>query len=109
MIFSRPEYESEVELLPKEKLTSNKKLKKGKYILYLFSNTNFLPVTMYTCPIFEKITMFKLMAGPNSNSVVVVKFSNRHTKPKPYELIENISSEYINFQVRFVKTNKIYN
>lgn len=56
---------------------------------------------MYTCAIFEKMfTFFKLMTGPDRNSIIVVKiYAGRH-RGRPYELIENISLKHLNIQVR---------
>lgn len=60
---------------------------------------------MYSCHVFRKVsssTNFKLMAGPDANSVIVVKFTNnlRSYKNIPYELIENISQKHITTQAR---------
>lgn len=102
MIFSRSEYENEVKVLPKKNIHRIKKSPcKSNCFLYFFSKLIRLKVTMYTCSIFEEIYKnFKLIAGPDPNSIIVVKFGNNKSEGRPYELIENISLEFLNFQVR---------
>lgn len=101
MIFSRWEYKNKVKLLPKTDIqVINKPVYKSKCYLWLSSIMKF-KVTMFTCFIFEKkFELFKLIAGPNPNSVVVVKFEKNRSRGRPYELIKNISIEHLNIQVR---------
>lgn len=102
MIFSRSEYENEVKLLPKSNIQQIEITpRKRNCFLYFFSKVIKFKVTMYICPIFQEMHWnFKLIAGPNANSVIVVKFAANQSNSKPYELIENIFVQYLDFLVR---------
>lgn len=105
MIFSREEYKYQIKLFSKRQITaSHKSVQRGEYKLWLSPESAKLDVIMYTCHVFLKTVNsvnFRLMAGPDKNSVVVVKFNTtQHKKTFPYELIDNIFPEYIDTQVR---------
>lgn len=115
MIFSRTEYKYEVELIPKNKITNIKKkpIRQNRSIwLHPYPEKKFT-VTMYICPIFARFTCFikfRLVAGPEPNSVIVFKYTKSTSaalQNYPYELIENISKEYINTELRINRDNRL--
>lgn len=104
MIFSRLEYSSKLHFLPSKKLRKVFKLHELiKEPFYISSSKTEVTLQMFNCHIFEENTIFRLIAGPNGNSVIVVEFLNMLKMCFPYELVKNISTKYIDYQVRLPK------
>lgn len=102
MIFSRIEYSSIVNLLSfKEIIKVNNGHKKTQETLTIFSSMAEVTVTMYECLIFQEPTIYRLMAGPNENSIVVVMYVGTFETFIPCERITDISLEYLDFQLPF--------
>lgn len=101
MIFSREEYKDAVKFVPIQQIG---RMRKGHDIqlgsLHIFSSMIEYKVNMYICYIIEEYSNFRLIAGPDDNSVIVVTSLDRFQPFIPYELVTNISINYIDFQVR---------